>query len=284
MIVTISNQNLKAEINSLGAELVSLQKVETNEEFIWEGNPEFWGKNSPVLFPIVGTLKNNSFLYDNEPYNLSRHGFAREQDFQIKSQSEQSITFSLLSNEATKLVYPFDFELLINYHLVDFLLKITYTVKNIGKEMLPFSIGGHPAFSLKEDFTKYSLKFETSENLKCFRLIDELVSNQFDEIKLKEKNLPLCYSVFENDALIMKEMQSKSITILKGNIPILKFDFVDFPNFGIWTKVGAPFICLEPWVGYSDTIENSGNIIEKEGIKLLERNSEKKYTFSISIL
>lgn len=284
MIVTISNLNLKAQINTFGAELVSLQKVETNEEFIWEGNPEFWGKHSPVLFPIVGTLKNNSFLYDNELYNLSRHGFAREQDFQIKSQSEQSITFSLLSNEATKLVYPFDFELLINYHLVDFLLKITYTVKNIGKEMLPFSIGGHPAFSLKEDFAKYSLKFETSENLKCFRLIDELVSNQFDEIKLIENKLPLSYSVFENDALIMKEMQSKSITILKGNIPILKFDFVDFPNFGIWTKVGAPFICLEPWVGYSDTIENSGNIIEKEGIKLLERNSEKKYTFSISIL
>ena len=284
MIVTISNQNLKAEINSLGAELVSLQKVETNEEFIWEGNPEFWGKHSPVLFPIVGTLRNNSFLYDNEPYNLSRHGFAREQDFQIKSQSEQSITFSLLSNEATKLVYPFDFELLINYHLVDFSLKITYTVKNIGKEMLPFSIGGHPAFSLKEDFAKYSLKFETNENLKSYRLIDELVSNRFDEIQLKEKNLPLSYSLFENDALIIKEMQSKSITILKGNIPILKFDFVDFPNFGIWTKVGAPFICLEPWVGYSDTTENSGNIIEKEGIKLLERNSEKKYTFSISIL
>ena len=284
MIVTISNLNLKAEINTFGAELVSLQKVETNEEFIWEGNPEFWGKHSPVLFPIVGTLKNNSFLHNNELYNLSRHGFAREQDFQIKSQSEQSITFSLLSNEATKLVYPFDFELLINYHLVDFLLKITYTVKNIGKEMLPFSIGGHPAFSLKEDFTKYSLKFETSENLKSYRLIDELVSNRFDEIQLKEKNLPLSYSLFENDALIIKEMQSKSITILKGNIPILKFDFVDFPNFGIWTKVGAPFICLEPWVGYSDTIENSGNIIEKEGIKLLERNSEKKYTFSISIL
>ena len=284
MIVTISNLNLKAQINTFGAELVSLQKVETNEEFIWEGNPEFWGKHSPVLFPIVGTLRNNSFLYDNEPYNLSRHGFAREQDFQIKSQSEQSITFSLLSNEATKLVYPFDFELLINYHLVDFLLKITYTVKNIGKEMLPFSIGGHPAFSLKEDFTKYSLKFETSENLKSYRLIDELVSNRFDEIQLKEKNLPLSYSLFENDALIIKEMQSKSITILKGNIPILKFDFVDFPNFGIWTKVGAPFICLEPWVGYSDTTENSGNIIEKEGIQLLERNSEKKYTFSISIL
>ena len=284
MIVTISNLNLKAEINTFGAELVSLQKVETNEEFIWEGNPEFWGKHSPVLFPIVGTLRNNSFLYDNEPYNLSRHGFAREQDFQIKSQSEQSITFSLLSNEATKLVYPFDFELLINYHLVDISLKITYTVKNIGKEMLPFSIGGHPAFSLKEDFTKYSLKFETSENLKSYRLIDELVSNRFDEIQLKEKNLPLSYSLFENDALIIKEMQSKSITILKGNIPILKFDFVDFPNFGIWTKVGAPFICLEPWVGYSDTTENSGNIIEKEGIKLLERNSEKKYTFSISIL
>ena len=284
MIVTISNLNLKAQINTFGAELVSLQKVETNEEFIWEGNPEFWGKHSPVLFPIVGTLRNNSFLYDNEPYNLSRHGFAREQDFQIKSQSEQSITFSLLSNEATKLVYPFDFELLINYHLVDISLKITYTVKNIGKEMLPFSIGGHPAFSLKEDFTKYSLKFETSENLKSYRLIDELVSNRFDEIQLKEKNLPLSYSLFENDALIIKEMQSKSITILKGNIPILKFDFVDFPNFGIWTKVGAPFICLEPWVGYSDTTENSGNIIEKEGIKLLERNSEKKYTFSISIL
>lgn len=284
MIVTISNQNLKAEINTFGAELVSLQKVETNEEFIWEGNPEFWGKHSPVLFPIVGTLKNNSFLYDNEPYNLSRHGFAREQDFQIKSQSEQSITFSLLSNEATKLVYPFDFELLINYHLVDFSLKITYTVKNIGKKMLPFSIGGHPAFSLKEDFAKYSLKFETNENLKSYRLIDELVSNRFDEIQLKEKNLPLSYSLFENDALIIKEMQSKSITILKGNIPILKFDFVDFPNFGIWTKVGAPFICLEPWVGYSDTTENSGNIIEKEGIQLLERNSEKKYTFSISIL
>ena len=284
MKVSISNQYLIAQINLKGAELFSLQNNSTKEEFIWEGNPNFWGKHSPILFPIVGTLKNNSFKHNNQKHELSRHGFARDLDFQIKNKTKSSVCFSLTSNEYTKSKYPFDFELLISYHLIDNELKIAYTIINNGNEIVPFSVGGHPAFSLNGKFENYALEFEVNETIKSYLLKEDLLSNEYEEIELKNKKLPLTYSLFENDAMIIKKMQSKEISILKDDIPILKFKFNDFPNFGIWTKVGAPFICLEPWVGYSDTFETSGNIFEKEGIQILEANSEKKYTFSITIL
>lgn len=283
-MVTISNQKLTAAINSKGAELISLLSHHTGKEYIWEGNPTFWGKHSPILFPIVGTLKNNTYLYKGKSYQLPRHGFARDMEFELIEKSTSEAVFLLQANKETKLVYPFDFELQLIYALKDSELNISYKVTNKGSEAMYYSIGGHPALALPNEFEDYSLQFEPNENLISYQLENDLLSNKTVEIDLINNQLPLTYSLFEKDALIFKKLQSKQIILLEKNEPILNFRFDGFPNFGIWTKVNAPFICLEPWAGYSDISNSNGNITEKEGIQLLQANASKWHSFSIEIL
>lgn len=283
MTTTISNSNLTAKINHLGAELFSLKNRE-NKEYIWEGNPAFWGKHFPVLFPIVGTLKNNLFYYKESEYHLSRHGFAREMEFKLVEKSEESATFSLISSIESKKAYPFDFELQICYSLEEYKLNIDYKVINKNDFILPFSIGAHPAFALPKPFGNYALLFESDEILTSFELENDLLSDNFSNIKMIDNQVPLNYSLFEKDALIFKKLKSKSITILENQNPVLRVRFDDFPNLGIWTKSNAPFLCIEPWLGYSDTIHSTGNILEKEGIQLLEAKKSLNCNFNIEIL
>ena len=284
MNVTISNSYLSVQINSKGAELITLRNKKNNQEFIWEGDPKHWGKHSPILFPIVGTLKNNSYLYKNKEYKLSRHGFARDQEFELIQSSENQVVFYLKSSNQTKKIYPFEFELHLTYTLIENKLELKYSIINKDNVTIPFSIGAHPAFALPNNFENYALKFEEQETINCYTLEKDLVSDTKFEINLKEKKLPLQYATFENDAIIIKELRSKEITLLNENKPTLKVNFKDFDNLGIWTKVGAPFICIEPCLGYSDTIHTNGNIIEKEGIQIVTENEKFECQFSIEIL
>lgn len=283
MKTTLKNLHFTAQINHKGAELCSF-KNKSNKEYIWEGNPEFWGKHSPVLFPIVGTLKNNSFVYNEASYQLLRHGFARDVNFQLISKSDEVAVFSLLANEETLKVYPFLFELQLKYSLLENELQIAYTIINKDKVVLPFSIGAHPAFALPNDFENYALKFDQFENLISYQLENDLISDIKLAHNMTDNKLPLTYSLFENDALIFKKLNSKKITILENNTPLLQIKFDDFPNFGIWTKKAAPFICLEPWLGYSDTIHSNGTILDKEAIQFIEPNETFDCVFSIEIL
>lgn len=283
MITIISNSRLRAKINTKGAELVSLQN-QNNKEFIWEGNPDYWGKHSPVLFPIVGTLKNNSYTFNAKTYHLSRHGFARDSDFEILTRNENQVVYSLQSSAATKNMYPFEFELQIIYTLIENELVIGYKIINKDKIKIPFSIGGHPAFALPNKFEEYSLYFEHPENLVRYQLEGDLLSDKISVVPMEENKLSLSYSLFEKDALIFKALHSKRISILENNLPLLHFKFDDFSNFGIWTKNNAPFICLEPWLGYSDTSNSSGNIIEKEGIQFVDSEKTFYCQFSIEIV
>ena len=202
----------------------------------------------------------------------------------LQINTENEAIFSLSSNELTKERFPFEFELRVIYTLNNSELAVRYQVINKDSDEIPFSIGGHPAFALSRDFKEYSLQFESNEELTSFQLENDLLSEKTKQIDLSENRLPLTYSLFENDALIFKELKSKQIQILETGIPILNFKFSDFPNFGIWTKINAPFICLEPWAGYSDVLNASGNILEKEGIQIIEGNSSKEFEFSIEIL
>ena len=283
MTTTISNTILTAQIKHIGAELCSL-KDNSNTEYIWNGNPEFWGKHSPILFPIVGTLKNNSYHYNDIEYHLSRHGFAREMNFELIDKQENSATFSLISSDETLKKYPFDFELHLIYTLENKSLKIEYKVINKGLSKMPFSIGAHPAFDLPNNFENYSLEFEKEEPLEFYLLEDGLISNSTAKIQLNKKQLHLNHKLFENDALVFKQIQSKSITILENSKPIIKVNYKDFPDLGIWTSTNAPFICIEPWFGYSDTVDLFGDLFEKEGIQVLDSNETFKSQFSIEIL
>lgn len=283
LTTTISNSNLTAQIKHLGAELFSL-KNNQNTEYIWEGNPAFWGKHSPILFPIVGSLKNNSYSVNDKKYQLNRHGFAREMEFELIEKSESTATFALISTSETKKNYPFDFELQICYSLNNNKLNIDYKVINKNDLTMPFAIGAHPAFALKGNFEDYHLEFQQNEKLNYHLLETGLISNSTNELPLENKQIALNYSLFEKDALVFKTLKSKSITLSKNANPILKINFSDFPNLGIWTVVNAPFLCIEPWFGYSDTLTDYDDFSKKEGIQLLEKKKIFKSNYSIEIL
>lgn len=282
MDITISNGSLSVTINPKGAELNSLR--DNNTEYLWEGNPKYWGKHSPVLFPIVGTLRNNSYLYKGQTYAMTRHGFARDNTFSVKSQTENSAVFSLLSNDETRRVYPFDFELKLEYILDNQTLHINYSVINKGDDEMPFSIGAHPAFALPGNFEDYILIFEKDEQPVSTQLSEDLLSDTTQALPVINRKFPLNYELFANDALILKSHASRSVEIAKNGETFLKVNFEDFPHLGLWTKEGAPFLCIEPWQGYSDHKNATGNIVEKEGIIHLKKSETYRAGFSITIL
>lgn len=195
-IISLSNDVISAQINTLGAELCSLKNTE-NKDFIWEGDPAYWGKHSPVLFPIVGTLKNNTYTHNNKEYILTRHGFARDMEFELVDQTANTATFSIQSNSTTLASYPFQFELQIQYTLFHSTLEIAYKVINKDNSAIPFSIGAHPAFALPGNFENYSLEFEKVEPLEYTLLENDLVSTQTETIATNSNFVPLTHKLFE---------------------------------------------------------------------------------------
>ncbi|WP_396143365.1 aldose 1-epimerase family protein [Flavobacterium sp.] len=284
MNIQLENKNFSISINTKGAELNSFKNQIVNKEYIWEGNPEFWGKHSPILFPIVGALKNDSYYYNDKKYNLSRHGFARDFEFEVIEKTDVSVTFSLKENDETLQKYPFQFELQIKYVLTENKLVIIYHIKNNSKAEMPFNIGAHPAFALPKNFTNYSLEFEKQEELITHELENNLFSGGTRTIALDKTNLPLNYSLFEKDALVFKTLESKSVKILDNGNPFLKVNYEDFSSLGIWTVKNASFICIEPWIGFADEVSSNGNLFDKKNIQILEENSSFEASFSIEIL
>ena len=282
MIKTLINDFLSITVNFKGAELQSIKR--DKNEYIWNGDVEFWGKHSPVLFPIVGTLKNNSYFLENEAYQLSRHGFARDLEFELLESEYNSLLFSLKANDITLTNFPFEFELQIKYKLHDKKLIIQYEVINNSDKKMPFSIGAHPAFSLPSGFENYSLEFSDIENPEYFLLQNGLIGDQTETLFINDRILQLQYKKFEKDALVFKTLKSESITILENSKPYIKINFKNFPNLGLWSIQDANFICIEPWFGYSDTTNSNGEILEKEGIIVLEKNESFKTEFSIDIM
>lgn len=277
----IKNQFLEASLDSLGAELISL--ISKGREYIWEGNPEFWNKQSPILFPTIGSLKNDTYFFEGEEYHLPRHGFAREKEFDVIEQKDDKIIFSLKSDEETLKVYPFIFELQIQYRLVENQLEVQYKVKNNSEDEMFFSIGGHPGFALSENFEDYSLVFETNDELKYSLLENHLLADETQILETVNNNLALNYSLFEKDALVFKNHQIQSVTIQKNGKDFVKVSFKNFSDLGIWTKINAPFICIEPWFGHADLIKTNQKLQEKEGILSLKPNVEFKSVYFIEL-
>lgn len=282
MIKTLSHNGFSATIEYRGAELTSFRSPQGNE-YMWSGDPAFWGKHAPVLFPIVGTLKNNTYQYNGTGYELLRHGFARDMEFSLTHQSENQAVFSLGFSPETLERYPFRFWLQINYRLLNNTLLIGYSVINEGDRKMPFSLGAHPAFALPGDFSDYSLEFESGSELKAFLLEQDLLSDQFETIALRDHRLPLSYELFKKDALILKNVSQKSVSIAHRGNKLLTVEYDDFPHLGLWTKPGAPFLCIEPWFGYSDKTTANGNILDKEGMITLEAEGVFNTNFTIEV-
>lgn len=287
-MITIQNKKLKATFNKLGAELTSLINLENGKEIMWSGNPDFWGGQSPVLFPTVGALKNEQYIFEGKTYELPRHGFARRRIFEIKNSSENEVVFELKSDSDSRKIYPFEFSLEIKYALVENKLTVSYLVKNLSGKAMYFSLGAHPGFAIDTknglNYNDYEILFSDDEKLEIHPLIDNLISNETQTINLENKTLQLSYELFSKDALVMTTMKSRELILKnKKNHHKVIFTFSNFPYFGIWAAKNADFVCLEPWQGIADLENHNQELTAKFGILKLEENQDWKADWAIEI-
>ncbi|MBC7651313.1 MAG: aldose 1-epimerase family protein [Deinococcales bacterium] len=277
-MITISNDILNVTIAAKGAELQSIYNKQTRLEYMWDADPNFWAKRSPVLFPIVGGLKNNSYEYNGKQYQLPRHGFARDMAFEVENQTENSVTFFIQSSAETLLIYPFEFKFSVVYTIKNNQLTVTYIVENKSKEKLYFSVGAHPAFKVPlvsgDSYTDYYLQFSNTETTGIYPLsTDGLIELEPLPMLDNTNQLPLTKQLFFKDALVFKTLQSTSISILNNkNTNGLKLSYQGFPYMGIWAAKNADFVCIEPWCGIADNVNTSGKLEEKDGINALDAN------------
>lgn len=274
-MIEISNEKLTVVIDPQGAELQSIVRKDTGLEYLWSGDPAFWGKKSPVLFPIVGGLKDNTYRYNGQTYTLGRHGFAREQLFTVTEQGMEHVSLRLSDNKNTRNVYPFHFNFTIQYLLQDDQLQVTYQVENKDEKVLLFSVGAHPAFKLPlvadTTYEDYYLYFNKEEETGSWPLSP---GGQIETAPVPllqhTHELPLKKSLFYQDALVFKDLASTAISIKSKSTPHgLTLAFEGFSYMGIWAAKDADFVCIEPWCGIADSVTATGELEEKEGINRL---------------
>lgn len=269
-MITISNKFLTATFSKTGAELKSLKSKE--REYIWNGDPAFWTGSSPVLFPICSGLKDDEFIYEGKTYTMPKHGFARRTEFEVESVGENTATFLLSSKNVPKDNYPFEYEFRIIYTLDGKKLCVEYNIRNLTDGDMYFSVGAHEAYSCPEGIENYEIVFEKVENLDAYQLEGPLLSDNTKSFGQNTNVLPLNNSLFENDCLIFKNLNSHSVNLVnKTTHQKIKVDFDGFDYLLVWTVPDAPFICIEPWCGITDNINTTKDFTKKEGIEKIEK-------------
>ena len=287
----LENDLIKIAIKQTGAELCKITSTKYKTDFMWDANPDVWAGFAPNLFPIIGALKDDTYVFDGEQYNLPKHGFLRHNtDFTIEEQTKNSITFKLVYNDDLLKMYPFKFEFLITYTLTENTININHTVKNVDDKPMYFSLGGHPAFKCpvfeNETYSDYSLEFEHTEtsNTHCINMANGLIAPEEKPVFKNTNILPLKHDLFSEDALIFKDLKSKKVTLKsKMNGEILGFNYQDFPYLGIWAKPEGDYVCIEPWLGIADNEDTNQDFKTKEGILKLEAKNVFSAQYSVAI-
>lgn len=283
----LSNEYLDVVIKSLGAELTSIKSKE-GIEYLWNGDKTYWPRQSPVLFPIVGKLLDDTYTVDGKEYMLSQHGFARDCEFNVISQTNERIVFSLESSPMSLEKYPFEFELRLIYELKEKTLTVGYEVFNRGNKVMPFSIGAHPGFNCPllagEQLEDYYIEFEQEEEATKLPIIRPEVYLTGERQAFHSKKIPLSTAFFENGVTILTDLKSESFALkcTKNSHSITVTNKV-FPFTGIWSpETGAPFVCLEPWVGHGDYVDGTKELADKKDVYLLEKEQNFKAAFSLT--
>jgi galactose mutarotase-like enzyme len=288
---TLRNHILQIGFQDKGAELCSIISQRTGKEFMWNANPEIWGSYAPVLFPIIGALKDGEFIYENQRYSVPKHGFIRNNENLIfKQVSDNCLEYSLKFDEESLKSYPFEFEFFVRYILVENIITVEHEIVNHSNiEPMFFSVGGHPAFKcpLNEDekYEDYFLEFEEVENINTWEVLSSGLINSSTKPLIENSNiLQLSKSIFDNDALILKDLRSEKVSLKsKKSTTSITIEYFDFPYLGIWAKPGGQFVCIEPWLGISDSHSTNKDFTKKEGIIRLESNSNFIASYRISI-
>ncbi len=282
-MITLKNDFVTAKFNEKGAELKSL--VCNDKEYIWYGDEKIWASSAPVLFPICGGLKDDEYYYGGKAYQMKRHGFVRTSLFEVEKKGESAVTFLLRSDEETKKQYPFDFELKVTYTLQDKSLKVNYKVKNCSGGEMYFSIGSHEGYYCPEGIEEYDLFLPEKETLDATVVEGPILSHKTERIIENDDKIALKNEYFTIDALVFKDMKARSVVLKHRNSErALKLTFDGCDYFLIWTKVGAPYVCLEPWCGISDSVDTDKKLETKEGIRPLSADESFETTHVIEIL
>lgn len=291
MTFELKKGGLRAAVQTKGGELVSLRGGD-GLEYIWEGDPAFWSGQNPILFPIVGSLKEGTVNFDGKPYSMDRHGFARRSEFSLVKQGEDYAVLELRESMETLSRYPYPFLLRVTHRLLDNGFSTTFTVQNTGTAPMPFCIGAHTAIRCPlrpgERFEDYELVFEKPEQA------DSLLLNKSGNIRHDgrrtmlndSKILPLDYSIFsEMDTVIFSGLRSGKVSLLHRQTGRgVCLDFHEFPMVAFWTNPGAPYLCLEPWQGCAAYDNESGEFCSKPFCETLAPGGEKSSTYDFSIV
>jgi len=285
MLTTLNKANTQAVTTTSGAQLASYTK--NGREYIWPGTPEIWADHTPILFPIIGGLINESINIAGKPYNIRKHGFARYSEFTLINTTATAAEYELKATEETKKSYPFDFTLRVKHTIYEDGFETACTVINNDTKTMPYCIGGHPGIMLG-DYTQWTLNFEKEEQTTLYNVSDKgIFSESLEAGKLNGKTLPLGYpNLFDNGALIARDIKSKSVTVTKNDkSESIKIDYKDYDLIAVWTppKKNAPFICIEPWCGMSPCEDETGNMEDKPFVKFTEPGKSRTYSYRVTL-
>lgn len=293
--IILTNENLEIRVNNHGAELRSIKRKDNGMEYLWNADPKFWGRSSPVLFPFVGSVKDKVYRHEGQEYPMNQHGFARDMDFTLLSQNENTVWFGIDSNEETYKAYPFHFRLEIGYILKEDGVAVMWKVKNTDDKEMYFSIGAHPAFfcPLREGEKQSDcyLNFQDGEGNALAKFCNTvfgqggLVTTQKKEYVLAQGILPIAEDLFDGDALVIENHQVQRVALLDGDKKeYLAVEF-DAPLVGIWSppKKHAPFVCIEPWYGRCDSEAFDGELKDREWGNMLKPGAEFETVYKIKI-
>lgn len=290
-MVVLENDVVRVQIKEEGAEVREVFHKEKQLDFMWNGDPTYWGRVSPVLFPIVGRLKDDRYSMDGQDYSLTQHGFLRDCTFELVEKHETAARFQISSDGRFLDVYPYEFEVVIDYKLTDSKLEVSWKVLNKDTDTMYFSIGAHPAFKVPlqdgESISDYFIKIQSSKQEVTEYYLDQSLLHVKGTVN-ELSTLPLSAGMFANDALVYSNIDQMTIAS-KTNPHQIHVDFKGFPFVGIWSKYDqdeksiAPFLCIEPWYGVADTYDTNGDFKTKLGINRLEQGDVFQASYSITI-
>ncbi len=288
-IHTIANNCLVVSVSDHGAELQSI-KTSDGKEYLWQGDPAFWARRSPLLFPFVGAVKNNSYQYQDTAYPMGQHGFARDMDFAFLEKEGTKLSFRLTANDETRAVYPFDFALTVSYALFNNEIRVTWTVENNDSKVMYYSIGAHPAFLLPEKYSREECYISMDKVPQRITAISGKYavegSNVKDRLSLGASPfIRLEKDLFASDALVIEDSQLHKVGLCTPDRePFVEVSF-DAPVVGIWSpdKEGCPFVCIEPWYGRCDAVDFEGTLEERKWQNSLPPAGSATHAYRITI-
>ncbi len=291
MEYTLENEFLAVKVSTTGGVLTSIRSKD-GLEYLWQGDPAYWANQAPLLFPICGSIRDNqASVGDGRQTKMPRHGIVRGREFDCVQQSMHSVTMAIVSDDEMMEQFPFAARLAVTYTLEGHTLTQTFTVENLEEEMMPFFVGGHPAFNCPmvegDVYTDYYVEFEQEETCSVPEQLTDTgllnLQNRTDFLK-GTKRLPLSFDLFAKDAITFDELKSRSVKLASDKHGhSVTMEFAEFPYFILWTTANkGPFLAMEPWLGLSTCSDESDQLEEKRGVQIAAPGESKSYSFQMT--